>query len=176
MKDTFGKPGLPPNWSPASKQGIGTACNDVSKVWFTIANGIITEVFYPTIDTANTRDIQFLITDGKGFFDEEKKDTLSKIEYIDSRALAYRIINTARSGRYQIIKDIVTDPFGQSLLIRTSFKVLRSGGYKLYVLLAPHVKIGAMGTMAGVPAIIIGIILLHGGRILHLPLQPISPL
>ena len=62
MKEAFGKPGFPPNWPPASKQGVGTSYNDESKVWFTIANGVITEVFYPTPDSANTRDIQFQIT------------------------------------------------------------------------------------------------------------------
>lgn len=144
MKDTMikasGGPCLPPNWSPASKQGIGTSANDKSRVWFTIANGIITEVFYPTIDTANVRDIQFLITDGKTFFNEERKDTLSKVEYIDPKALCYRVTNTAKNGRYQIKKDIFTDPDGQSLLIKTSFTPIKRGDYKLYLLLSPHVK------------------------------------
>ncbi|MBI3398920.1 MAG: glucan 1,4-alpha-glucosidase [Deltaproteobacteria bacterium] len=137
-----GKPGLPPSWSPAAKQGIGTARNDISKVWFTIANGIITEVFYPTIDTANTKDLQLLITDGKTFVDEERKDTASAIEYLDPKALAYRITNTAKNGRYRITKYIVTDPFGQSLVVRTSFQVLQGNpeDYHLFILLAPHVK------------------------------------
>lgn len=142
MKQPFGKPGLPPNWSPASKQGIGTACNDTSKVWFTIANGIITEVFYPKIDMANTRDIQFLITDGKTFFDEERRDTISEIEYIDQNALAYKITNTAKSGRYRIIKRVVADPSGQSIVFNASFQALKGtpADYQLFILLAPHVK------------------------------------
>lgn len=140
VKRPFGSSGLPPNWSPASKQGIGTACNDKSKVWFTIANGIITEVFYPTIDTANIRDIQFLVTDGKTFFNEERRDTVSKVEYIDAKALCYRVTNTARDGRYRIEKEILIDPIGQSLLIMTSFIPLKRDDYKLYILLAPHVK------------------------------------
>lgn len=141
-KMPFGKPGSPPNWSPASKQGIGTARNDISKVWFTIANGIVTEVFYPTVDTANTKDLQFLITDGKTFVDEEKKDTVSKIEYIDQKSLAYKITNTAKNGRYRIEKHIVTDPFGQSLVIKASFQAVKGDpdDYQLFILLAPHVK------------------------------------
>lgn len=141
-REPFGKPGLPPNWSSASKQGIGTACNDKSKVWFTVAHGIITEVFYPTIDTANIKDLQFLVTDGKTFFDEERKDTVSKIEYIDPMALAYKITNTAKNGQYKIIKHILTDPGGQSLLIKTYFTALKGkpDDYEIYILLAPHVK------------------------------------
>jgi glucoamylase len=142
MKEPFGKPGLPPNWSPASKQGIGTACNDTSKVWFTIANGIITEVFYPKIDTANTRDIQFLITDGKTFFDEERRDTVSKIEYIDPQARAKNKTYTAMSGRYRIIKRVIADPSGQSVVINTLFQALKGtlSDYQIFILLAPHVK------------------------------------
>lgn len=56
-----------------AKIGVGTACNPGSKVWFTLANGIVTEVYYPRLDTANTRDLQFLITDGKSFFHEEQQ-------------------------------------------------------------------------------------------------------
>ena len=104
MNKPFGKPGLPPNWSVAQKQGVGTDAGDVSKVWFTVAKGIVTEVYYPTIDVANIRDIQFLIADGKGFFEEESKDTRSKIEYINQRALAFRVTNLSRSGKYSIIK------------------------------------------------------------------------
>lgn len=142
MKEAFGKPGLPPNWSSASKQGIGTACNDKSKVWFTIANGIITEVFYPTIDTANIKDLQFLVTDGKGFFHEERKDTVSRIEYIDKKALAYKVINTAKNGSYRIIKRIVTDPESPSIIINVGFEAIkgRKGDYHLYLLFAPHIK------------------------------------
>jgi len=141
-KIPFGTPGLPPNWSPASKQGIGTARNDISRVWFTIANGIVTEVFYPTIDTANIKDLQLLITDGKSFIDEEKRDTVSKIEYLDPKAFGYRITNTAKNGRYRIIKRIITDPSGQSLLIKTSFQAIKGSpsDYQLFVLLSPHVK------------------------------------
>ena len=141
MNTAFGKPGLPPNWSSARKQGVGTACSEQSKVWFTIANGIVTEVYYPTIDTANTKDIQFLVTDGVSFFEEERRDTSSTIEYIDENALAYRVTTTSRSGRYRIIKNIVTDPSGQALIINTTFEPTGDNrDLRLFLLFAPHIK------------------------------------
>lgn len=142
MKEAFGKPGFPPNWPPASKQGVGTSYNDESKVWFTIANGVITEVFYPTLDSANTRDIQFLVTDGETFFDEESKDTHCSVEYIDPKALAYRIITTAKNRKYRIVKEVVTDPWGQSLVMNVSFESLQGENrdYNLYILFVPHIK------------------------------------
>ena len=142
MREPFGKPGLAPNWSRASKHGVGTACNPTSRVWFTMADGVVTEVFYPTVDTANTKDVQFLITDGKTFFNEEKKDTLHAIEYIDPGALAFRVTNTAKNSKYRIVKSIVTDPGGQSLVIKVSFEPHESiaGDLKLFILFAPHIK------------------------------------
>ncbi|MFQ5329279.1 MAG: glucan 1,4-alpha-glucosidase [Thermodesulfobacteriota bacterium] len=142
MKRALGKPGLPSNWSTARKQGMGTACGERSKVWFTIANGIITEVYYPTIDTANTKDIQFLVTDGVSFFEEERRDTTSRIEYIDENALAYRVTTTSKSGRYRIIKSIVTDSSGQALIINTTFEPLKENSriLRLFLLFAPHIK------------------------------------
>ncbi|MBI2401046.1 MAG: hypothetical protein HYV23_08350, partial [Deltaproteobacteria bacterium] len=47
--EAFGKPGAEPRWSRASKHGVGTALSALSKVWFTLENGIITEVYYPTV-------------------------------------------------------------------------------------------------------------------------------
>lgn len=142
MNEPFGKPGLPPNWSPASKQGVGTSYGETSKVWFTIANGVITEAYYPTVDVANTKDIQFIITDGRTFFNEEKKDTICAIEYIDPGALGYRITNTAKNGKYRIVKDILTDPGAQSLLMKISFEAIegKPEDYNLYLLFAPHIK------------------------------------
>lgn len=140
--EAFGKPGLPPNWARASKQGVGTALSDASKVWFTIADGVITEVYYPSVDIANTKDIKFLITDSKTFFNEEGADTVSETTYIDHKAPAYIITNTARSGAYIIRKRVVTDPEGNSLLINVDFEVVKGApqDYRLFVLFAPHIK------------------------------------
>lgn len=141
MKEPRDKPGLPPNWSPSSKHGIGTACNDTSKVWFTVAKGVITEVYYPTVDTANTRDIQFLVSDGLSFFNEEKKDCVHTVERLNAGALAYRVISSAKNGAYRIIKDIVADPAHDSIVMKVSFEPLKSKGeLDLYVLFSPHIK------------------------------------
>jgi len=62
-KRAFGKPGLPPAWTPSTKEAVGTAYSTASRVWFTLADGIITECYFPTIDHPQIRDIQFLVTD-----------------------------------------------------------------------------------------------------------------
>ena len=40
--------GIKPRWTHGSKQGIGTAYSTSSKIWFSLWNGVLTEIFYPT--------------------------------------------------------------------------------------------------------------------------------
>jgi glucoamylase len=137
----FGHPGLEPRWTTGAKVGVGTACNPRSRIWFTLAHGIVTEVYYPRLDTANTRDLQFLITDGRSFAHEERRDLQHRLDYIDPHALAYRLINTDPGGRYRISKRVITDPAADALVIRARFEVLKGSArdYALYLLFAPHV-------------------------------------
>ncbi len=64
----FGAPGIEPRWTNGAKEGVGTAYAASCRVWFTLWNGALTEVYYPTIDLPQIRDLQFLITDGVTFF------------------------------------------------------------------------------------------------------------
>ena len=82
----FGWPGIEPKWTHGDKDGVGTAYASSSRIWFTLWNGIITEVYYPTVDHPQIRDLQYLITDGKTFFHEEKRDLKSKCERLSAPA------------------------------------------------------------------------------------------
>ncbi len=153
--EAFGRPGLEPRWTTGAKVGIGTACNPRSRVWFTLARGIVTEVYYPRLDTANTRDLQLLITDGKSFVHEEQRDLEHAVAYVDPRALAYRLVNTDPGGRYRIVKRIITDPEADALVMRIRFEARRgrAGGYRLFVLLAPHVGNRGYGNSGRIAAL-----------------------
>ena len=70
----FGSPGMEPRWTSAAKDTVGTAYAASSRAWYTISHGILNEVYYPTIDRPQTRDMGLLITDGETFFHEEKRD------------------------------------------------------------------------------------------------------
>src|SRR5271168_1861336 len=69
-----GWPGIAPRWTSSAKNGIGTALNSRSKVWFTLSHGILNEVYFPRVDQACTRDLGLVVTDGSSFFSEEKRD------------------------------------------------------------------------------------------------------
>src|ERR1700677_2732984 len=76
----------PQSWSPANKKGIGTARSLSSSVWYTVANGIMTEIYYPDVDSPQVRDLQLIFTDGETFFHDAQKDFTNKCEWIDSDA------------------------------------------------------------------------------------------
>ena len=59
-ESAFGAPGVEPRWTRGDKDGIGTAYSGSSRLWFTIWNGIVTEMYYPTVDRPQIRDLQFL--------------------------------------------------------------------------------------------------------------------
>ena len=77
--EAFGTPGMEPRWTSSVKDAVGTAYSASSRVWFTTSHGILNEIYHPTIDRAQVRDMEFLVTDGETFVHEEKRDLLSQL-------------------------------------------------------------------------------------------------
>ena len=129
-----GAPGKAADWSPGDKDGFGTAIGALdSKVWYTLNDGALSEVFAPRIDTPSSRDTQLVVTDGATFTDREDEDTQHRVELVDPRALVYRQINTATSGRYRITKTYTTDPARSAVLVDVQFESLDGQAYQVYV-------------------------------------------
>src|SRR6185295_11663527 len=106
-------PGIDAHWPTAAKNGFGTSTSLTSKVWFTLANGTLTEVFYPTIDIPNTQTLQFVFCrDRSCEFEEDMSHSLS---VVDDRSLSFRQVNSG-SG-ITITKTYTTDPDRATLLI-----------------------------------------------------------
>jgi glucoamylase len=137
----FGAPGIEPRWTSSAKEGLGTAYHTSCRVWFTLSHGIVNEIYYPTVDQPNTRDFQFLISDGETFCHEEKRDLPHRIEYPEKDCVFYRLTNSEPNGRYRLIKHILADPHRSVVLLHTKLEVLDEslrGKLRLYALLAPH--------------------------------------
>ena len=143
----FGWPGIEPRWTHGGKDGVGTAYAASSRVWFTFWNGIITEVYYPTVDRPQLRDLQYLITDGKSFFHDEKRHLESKLEHLSDHGLGYRCTNSDPAGHYTIVKEIIADPHLACVLQHTRITgdELFVSGLRLYALCAPHLEVGGWG-------------------------------
>jgi glucoamylase len=138
----FGAPGIEPGWTSSAKEGVGTSYHTSCRLWFTLSHGIVNEIYYPHVDQPNTRDFQFLITDGETFCHEEKRDLIHLVQYPERDCLFYRLTNSDPAGRYRLVKHILTDPHRSVFLMQTKLEVgdesLRRR-LRLYALLAPHI-------------------------------------
>ena len=165
-----GSPGIPPRWTSSAKIGVGTALNRHSKVWFTLSHGILNEVYFPRVDQACTRDLGFIVTDGRSFFSEEKRHCTFENKPFEPGVPAFELTNTEIDGRYCIYKEIFTDPYRNVVLQLIRFRPLQGqlSDYRLYALLSPHLancgygNTGWVGDYKGVPMFMAE----HGGTAL----------
>ena len=97
-----GGPGIEPRWTRSDKHGVGTAYSAVSRVWFTVSKGILNEVYYPTIDRPQIRDLQYLVSDGTTFFHDERHLDNTH-EYLAADTLGYRITHADPRRRSRIV-------------------------------------------------------------------------
>lgn len=151
-----GAPGSASHWSYSGKTGIGTSYEQytqgqyqdsgstgkISKVWFSLAQGILTETMFGLIHEAQIQEAQFYIK-GDNFLHQEKTDTISQIDYLHKDAqgrplsLAYKIVNSDKEGRYEIEKHIFTDPDTNSLMMKVTFRAL-ADNLTPYLYINPH--------------------------------------
>jgi glucoamylase len=154
-----GWPGIPPRWTSSAKTGTGTALNRHSKVWFTVSHGILNEIYFPRVDQACTRDMGFIVTDGREFFSEEKRRCTFENQPLEPGVPVFELTNTEIGGRYRIHKEILTDPYRNVVLQTVRFEPLQGSlaDYHVYALLSPHLancgydNTGWVGDYKGVP-------------------------
>ena len=138
-----GAPGeVPADWTEADKDGFGTSTTMGSKVWYTLDDGELTDVYYPDLGTPSVRDLQFIVSDGQTFAERESDAKTQEIRLVDEKALVYRQINTDISDGYRITKTYVTDPARSSVLVDVTFESLTGEPYQLYALYDPSLDNG----------------------------------
>ena len=135
-----GAPGNDAQWATAGKQAIGTSASLESKVWFTLADGALTEVYYPDVTVANVHLLQFVVVNPRTKkVETERDDATHEIKVTRPDSLSFQQINTAKSGEWKITKTYATDPESDSILINLEFepKNKRYNDYQLYVYYDP---------------------------------------
>ncbi len=154
----------PGPWSEGIKQFFGTSYEEydadnkytsssptapLSKVWFTGARGVLTEVYWPTIDRPQIRDSQLLVSDGSSFLFEERQHSNTTVEWVESGAPIYRIKNRDPRNRFTIEKVIYTDPSRDAVIMDITL-IRNVGGLKFYWLHNPSAGNSPLGDNAEV--------------------------
>ena len=146
-----GKPGVDPTWSSGAKTLVGTATSARSRIWFTVSQGTLNEVYFPDVDQANTRSIRFLVTgpdDPSGnpaaaFFSDEQFDAEHTVTWIAPGAPGCHIDSHCKHGRYRLEKDIISDPVRDTLMVRVRFTPTNNAKLRLFLFV--DVQVGDQG-------------------------------
>ncbi len=143
-------------WAYSAKTGVGASyeayvdgaykpggrTGPVSKVWFSIADGVLTETMYGLIHEAQIKQMRIAVQTATGPA-VEGADTTAKTEYLHVDAAgrplspAYKITTTDKQGRFVIEKRIFTDPDRNALFVRVTVKALK-GPVTPTLVLEPH--------------------------------------
>jgi glucoamylase len=127
-------PGATSHQDQSRKDCIGTARNTRSKIWYTVANGILSDVYAPTVDATNVETMQYIVTDGSTFTDLQSRDT-TYTATADASGMVCTVTTTAKSGTYRLVSTYLTDPARDSVVVHTRFVPLTAAAksYSLYV-------------------------------------------
>ena len=139
-----GGPGVPSFFDLARKDCVGTAAGTRSKVWYTVAGGVLSDVYEPTIDNTNVGTLQYVVTDGHAFTDLQTRD-LTYTVAADPTGMACTVTATSVRHGYQLVTTYVTDPARDTVLLHTRLRATSGshtdvGGLHVYARLDAHVN------------------------------------
>jgi glucan 1,4-alpha-glucosidase len=115
-----GGPGAQSFLDVARKDCFGTARNTTSKVWFTVAGGVLSDVFSPNIEATNVNTVQYIISDGHSFADLQQRDMTYSLASPDRSGMVCRVTSTDRAHGFRLVSDYITDPARASVLVHTT--------------------------------------------------------
>lgn len=147
-----GAPGANATWNEANLQGFADSLGSDSKVWYTLGDGELENVFYPETDTPDTFGLQYIVTNGSSFADTETADTTHAISLVDPTSLVWQQVNTATNGDFTITKTYIADPSRSVVLIETTFDNLTSTPLQMYADYLPQLNNDGMGNTGGTDA------------------------
>jgi glucoamylase len=135
-----GAPGASSVWASADKSFLGTSASPTSRVYFTGSRGIVTEVFYPTLDRVQSVDLQFLVGDAANTWVDEEKLQDYSVTRPDPRSLVWQVVDSKPAHDWRITKRVFTDPARNALIERVTFEALNGKNvsqFNLYLLHNP---------------------------------------
>ena len=139
-----GGPGTMSYFDLARKDCVGTATGTASKVWYTVADGVLSDTYEPTIDNTNVSSLQYIVTDGSTFTDLQTRDMTYTVS-ADPTGMACTVTATDAEHGYRLTTTYITDPGRDTVLMRTRLSAVPGSGTNvaglhLYARLDAHVN------------------------------------
>jgi glucoamylase len=127
-------PGSESFFDLARKDCVGTARNTTSRVWFTVADGVLSDTYWPNVDATNVHTLQYVVTDGSTFTDLQTRDMSYRV-VPDPSGMSCTIVASSAAHHYSITTTYIADPARDAVLMRTRFR--GPSGDQVYVRLDP---------------------------------------
>ncbi|HEY9145769.1 MAG TPA: glycoside hydrolase family 15 protein, partial [Thiobacillus sp.] len=122
-----------PIWASARKDMVGTALG-ASRLWFSVAQGIVSEVYYPRIDIPQLKDLGFIVADDQGFWREIRQLPGYTLEFVAPGIPALTIRH--EHPRFSFSLRICPDPQRDVLLL--DIELGGDDSLRPYLLAAPR--------------------------------------
>ena len=116
-----GAPGAQSFFDLARKDCVGTARNTTSRVWFTVAGGVLSDVYWPNVDATNVHTLQYLVSDGSTFTDVQTRD-MSYSVVPDPTGMACTVVASSTKHHYRIVTTYIADPSRDAVLMHVKFE------------------------------------------------------
>ena len=136
-----GAPGAASYFDLARKDCVGTAADRGSKVWYTVAGGVLSDVYEPTIDNTDVSTLQYVVTDGSTFSDLQTRDMTYTVA-ADRSGMACTVTSTDAKHGFRLVTTYITDPARDTVLMQTKLEgpAANLKNLHLYARLDAHVN------------------------------------
>ncbi len=136
--EAAGAPGAASFFDEGRKDCVGTATSTGSKVWYTIADGTLSDVYAPTIDNTDVKSLDPIVT-GPGFTALQPRDMTYTVAALDSTGMACQITAHDAAHDFNVVTDVITDPAAEAVVLRYTLVPLTGApsGMHLYLRFNP---------------------------------------
>src|SRR5258708_439400 len=142
-----GGPGAPPMWGPGRKMAFGAAPGPRSKLWYTLADGSLSEVFFPFLDRVALHELRFFASAGGAPPVDDAADGQHRITWMSPGVPAFTVDSTHHE--YRLTKEYFSDPEENALLIAATFTP-ELPDVRLYMQATAHWQPGTEGNFGQV--------------------------
>ena len=120
-----GAPGDKARWAKADKHGFGTSAAKASRVWFTLRQAEMTEVYYPDLSHPSARALEFMV-------DGQRVTTGA----VTQEGLTYT--QTSSTKQWRLTRTYVTDPERATVLTKVRFVSLDKSDHDVEIEFDPQ--------------------------------------
>ena len=134
-------------WGPGRKMAFGCAPGSKSKLWYTLADGALSDVFFPSIDRVALHELRFFASASGSPPVDDAGDGQHRVTWFAPGTPGFTVESTHHE--YRLTKEYFSDPEENALLIAATF-IPELPDVRLYMQASAHWQPGSEGNFGQV--------------------------